>query len=361
MSSFLNYLASTKRTLASQRHMGLHVVLSNEACDLDSAVSATVYAFLLNSLQQKAYVIPMPMSVIPVLNIAREEYSLKTEVVYWLGKYEIHPDILIFRNEIDLTKQHEIGLKLTLVDHHVLPPLDAHLDPDIVFIIDHRKLERTAVSVSGGMVVEPVGSCCTLVTEQILDKDSSVLKDNTIASLLYGTIVLDTVNFNEAAKKMTPKDVRIDRVFQDLVEAKTNVSGLTSEQLLRKDVKVVSSEDFRIGIASVPMMVKDYLQRKDVGRDLSKHCCRQDYQILVILGANHTNETIYRDMAVFSTQIDLRDELVLHLCNAEDRRLQLQPMGVNILGCSTFLQGNTAASRKVILPYVKDWLAKQNI
>lgn len=44
---------------------------------------------------------------------------------------------------MDLSEQQRAGkLQLTLVDHHVLPAADAHLDTSVVFVLDHRKLER---------------------------------------------------------------------------------------------------------------------------------------------------------------------------------------------------------------------------
>lgn len=49
------------------------------------------------------------------------------------------------RDEVNLTRLQEGGgLKLTLVDHHVLPPGDAHLLPSVVAILDHRPLDPNA-------------------------------------------------------------------------------------------------------------------------------------------------------------------------------------------------------------------------
>lgn len=79
------------------------VVLGNEAVDLDSAVSAIAYAFLLQtqvlapsfnwdllrdsegaSLQKKE-------PVIPLLNVPRAQFHTKTEVAYYLRR--VLPDI----------------------------------------------------------------------------------------------------------------------------------------------------------------------------------------------------------------------------------------------------------------------------
>nr|XP_053653270.1 exopolyphosphatase PRUNE1-like isoform X1 [Cherax quadricarinatus] len=368
MFPLLRYLNATRETLESQPAR-LHVVLGNEACDLDSAVSALVYAFLLYSLRKDSTEV-----VLPVLNIPRRDYPLKTEVVFWLEKHNILPEMLFFRDEVDLQHQRETGeLQLTLVDHHQLAPSDSFLDASVVFILDHRKLERHPQSVPGGIVVEMVGSCCTLVTEQVLARNPALL-DSVTASLLYGTIILDTVNLNEAAKRVTPKDVDMigrlqpllsssinrSEIFQQLTNAKANVSGLTSDQLLRKDVKVTSAGDLKVGVASVPMMVKEYLQRPEVGETLSEHCSSEDYSVLVIMGISITGEVVHRDIAIYSPQDHLRNQLVVYLRDAQGEVLQLLPFDSDIVGCSAFLQRNIAASRKVVLPLIKEWLAKEN-
>lgn len=375
MSSIVEYLTATKKTLGSSCPAKLHVVLGNEACDLDSAVSALVYAFLLHSLlkeeeEQEAAEEGRTVVVVPVLNIPRRDYELRTEVTYWLDKHQIRREDLVFRDEVELTERHRAdGLQLTLVDHNLLPAADAHLDPAVVNVLDHHKLERQSGSVSGSMVVEMVGSCCTLVAEKLRVQKPSLL-DPVIASLLYGTIILDTVNLSEAAKRVTPKDVNIiqrlkplicptverDQLFQELTSAKMDVSGLTPEQLLRKDVKVATGKSLTVGVASLPMMVKEYLRRPSIATCLSEHSIAQGYDVLVVMGYSIVGEMVTRDIAVFSGHEDLRSQLVSHLCEAQGGLLQLEAMDSGIDGCSAFQQRNAAASRKVVLPIVKDWL-----
>lgn len=72
------------------------VIIGNEACDLDSAVSAIVYGFYLIQSATNERLIT------PVLNIKKEDYVLKTEVVYLFNKCGISKDHLIFRDDLDL-------------------------------------------------------------------------------------------------------------------------------------------------------------------------------------------------------------------------------------------------------------------
>lgn len=61
-------------------------------------------------------------SFVPVLNIPRADFPLRTESSFLLKQHHIPESALIFRDEIDLHALHRAGrLSLTLVDHHVLP------------------------------------------------------------------------------------------------------------------------------------------------------------------------------------------------------------------------------------------------
>lgn len=79
----------------------IHVVLGNEAADLDSSVSSIVTAFYLaHSLlkEEKENKQDGHQSfVFPVINCARDDLPLRTEVIYVLQKYAINPDTLICR------------------------------------------------------------------------------------------------------------------------------------------------------------------------------------------------------------------------------------------------------------------------
>jgi inorganic pyrophosphatase/exopolyphosphatase len=77
------------------RSSAVNIVMGNESCDLDSAVSALVYAYLLYS--EMSADARESVAVIPLLNILRKELPLKTEVTYYLKKNGIPLDLLVFR------------------------------------------------------------------------------------------------------------------------------------------------------------------------------------------------------------------------------------------------------------------------
>lgn len=342
----------------------VHVVLGNEACDLDSAVSAIVTAYLLHELQPVTSIL-----VVPVLNVVKKDLKLRTEITYFFEQVEIPLDSLICRDEIDLKKLHsQSKLSLTLVDHNLLPKEDGDLQAAVQEIIDHHRLET---SHRCDKTVEMVGSCCTLVAEKLLHTKPD-LANPQVALLLYGTILLDTVCLSESARKTTAKDLEVisrlqsllpelnkEEVFKPLSRAKANVDGLTLDELLRKDLKAVCSSSKRIAISSVPGELKNICQENTMEAELDKFCKTHGYSALIILtvAVEEKSNSVQRQLAVFSSDIMLKQQLTSTLLAVGDPSLDLQVSHMSTDHLITFVQGNAQASRKVILPVVRRFLS----
>ncbi|XP_070393288.1 protein prune homolog 2-like isoform X2 [Dermacentor albipictus] len=359
------YLLESKRNLEKlDTFTKVHVVLGNEACDLDSAVSAIVTAYLLHELQPVATLL-----VVPVLNIARKDVTLRTEITYFFEQVDISLDTLVCRDEIDLKKLHsQSKLSLTLVDHNLLPKEDADLQAAVQEVIDHHRLET---SHRCDKTVEMVGSCCTLVAEKVLHSKPDLLSPQ-VALLLYGTILLDTVCLSESARKTTAKDLEMvsklqallpelskEEVFKPLCRARSNVDGLCLDELLRKDLKAVCSSAKRIAISSVPGELKSICQENTMEAELGKFCKTHGYSALIILtiAVEEKSNSVQRQLAVFSSDIMLKQQLTSTLLAVGDPSLDLQVSHMSTDHLITFVQGNTQASRKVILPVVKKFLS----
>ncbi|KAM5257185.1 exopolyphosphatase PRUNE1 isoform 2-T2 [Ctenodactylus gundi] len=253
-----DYLQGCRAALQESRP--LHVVLGNESCDLDSMVSALALAFYLMKTNEAEEVF------IPVLNIKRSELPLRGDNVFFLQKVHIPETSLIFRDEIDLHALHQAGqLTLILVDHHVLPKSDTALKDAVTEVLDHRPIEQKHCPPCQ-VAVELVGSCATLVTERILQGAPEIL-DRQTATLLHGTIILDCVNMDPKIGKATLKDKKYveklealfpdlpqrNEIFDSLQKAKFDVSGLTTEQMLRKDQKTIYRQGTRVAVSAIYM------------------------------------------------------------------------------------------------------------
>ncbi|XP_063054756.1 exopolyphosphatase PRUNE1 isoform X2 [Engraulis encrasicolus] len=361
-----SFLRSSRDAIknSNQDGPGIHVVMGNEACDLDSMVSALTFAYFLSKTLETGKV------AVPVLNIRREEFPLRTDNAFLLKETSLATDLLLFRDDLDLHAAHRAKrLTLTLVDHNILPSGDASLEDSVVEVIDHHLLERKP-SPSCPVTVETVGSCATLVLERIAQKSPDIL-DQQVAQLLYGTIVLDCVNMAPEAGKVTPKDSQYasmlearfpnlpprGALFQSLQNAKFDVSGLTTEQMLLKDMKAATGADLNLAVSVVYMTLEAFLQRRSLQQELCEFCHKYKYNLLVAMTISFSeNNEPFRQLAVYSSSTLYRDEMSRALERAQTPSLSLSPMSSPYPDVKAYAQGNTLASRKKVLPIIKDFL-----
>lgn len=90
--------------------------------------------------------------------------------------------------------------------------------------------------------------------------------------VLSGTILLDTINLSPSAQKTTPKDMKLigeledcltkalgtppvrNEVYDPINQARTDISRLTADQLLRKDCKLLKTPEITIAVPAVPLL-----------------------------------------------------------------------------------------------------------
>lgn len=363
------YLKVTKEALRAVSQ-NIHAVLGNSSCDLDSAVCALVYGFF----QHGQYDSSVELHI-PVLNIRRADYSLRTDVTHVLGRCGLSDSsLLTFRDDIDLHLLHSNGgLKLTLVDCHMLSREDSVLDDAVVEVIDHRPRARPDQK-GVKTTIELVGSCCTLVTEKLLEAAFNVPEQ--VCEMLYSTIILDTVCLSESAGRKTPKDEAIiaklqalqpsldrHRIFNELLAIKHNdTANLTTLELLRRDVKVVSNGTFSIAVSAVVTEMQTFLCRKDLASDLKTFASEKSAMALLLMFLHTVPNTdnIVRELAVYSTHRSLHQQICQVLCDSTDPPLSLKVVESSGLKehLTVFNQENVKASRKAVLPIIQNNLEK---
>lgn len=79
----------------------LVLVLGNESCDLDSAVSAISLAYYYARTDRRGDAFSLSADernrVLPIMNIARKYLPLKTEVTYFLKQHNIDLENIVCR------------------------------------------------------------------------------------------------------------------------------------------------------------------------------------------------------------------------------------------------------------------------
>ncbi|XP_041355488.1 uncharacterized protein LOC121373106 [Gigantopelta aegis] len=362
MDEFLRHTKNALNNLSD--YSTIHVAIGNESCDLDSTVSTLVYAFYLNQISQEETTL-----YLPILNIVRKEYRLRTETTFLLDRHGIPAELLTFESEIDLDAIHDGGkLRITLLDHHVPSRRLSRLSDDIVTVLDHRPRERE-INVAD-CVIELVGSCATLVAERILHNQHFTL-DSVSASLLCATILTDTINFSPEAGKTTPKDVEMvtrlqtfvpeldsQSLYEEIHTAKFDLSALTAMELLEKDVKMLSGQGLTIAMCSVTMEMKELLQKEHMTERLVEFSEAKSANVIVIMTLTMSPDRLpHRQLAVYSTSRIYRHQIADLLQTSQDPPLRLDPIDLGLKDITVFNQANVQASRKLVLPILKSFLS----
>ncbi len=341
------FLAASRQVITSANPV--ECVMGNEAADLDSMQAAVLYAYL--------------RGAVPVINIPRADFKLRTEAVYLITEAGINVDQLIFADEIDLDELQAAGrLSLILVDHNKLAAPQEKFASVVTGVIDHHKDEGLFPDASP-RIIEPVGSVATLVAELMLQQDEALLEPG-VAKLLLGTILLDTVNLDPKAERATPKDQQMvetllartgadrQQLFDDLQREKFNVSALGTEDLLRKDYKEWKLGAVQVGIGSVLLPITDWLKKgSDLAGAMDAFARSRSLDVLIAMNA-YTSPSFTRELVVYCPDQTLRERLLSFL-NQKDLQLS-EISGSSSPALALYAQGNLGYSRKKLQPLLSE-------
>jgi exopolyphosphatase len=210
----------------------------------------------------------------------------------------------------------------------------------------------------------PVGSTATLVAEELLATASDLIDIN-IAMLLIGTILLDTVNLDVEAGRVTPKDVRIvaellknfpieqSEYFENIQREKFNVANLTTTDLLRKDYKEWNFGTVSCGIASVLLSVEQWGEKDNhLCQKFAAYAKTMSLDILLAMNA-YKDPAFKRDIVLFCKYAATHDDVVIFLQQQglELRELEMKDQETCTSGkISYYSQGNLGISRKKLQP-----------
>uniref|UniRef100_A0A3Q1F9V6 Prune exopolyphosphatase 1 n=1 Tax=Acanthochromis polyacanthus TaxID=80966 RepID=A0A3Q1F9V6_9TELE len=369
MDTFLKSSRSAAKT-GFRNNLRVHVVLGSESCDLDSAVSSLAMAYFLSRTSSGRLGAPL---VVPVLNIPRSQFYLRADVLLLFREAGIATETLVFRDDVDLARLYaNRRLALTLVDHNILPSADSDLEGAVVEVIDHHQPERTA-SFSCPVNVEMVASCATLVTERILSRPLEIL-DKQLALLLYGAMVVDSVNLSRLVGKVTVKDSQIVHMLQtqfpdlpssgalhsSLHKAKFNLSGLETNHILLRNMKTVARGDLRAAVSVVYMSLESFLLTKNLQQHLFDFCHSHGLDAVVAMTISFSDQSyrLVRQLVIYSPDPVLRQEISHALQNTQSPALCLSSVSSPYKDVLAYHQDNTLASRSKLLPVLAHFLSR---
>ena len=306
-----------------------------------------------------------------MLQCAEENFKLRGDAVMLFQQLKLDATKLTFVENVDLKSLATAGkLNIVLVDTNTLPADLHYLVPHVKKIIDHHKDEGVEYHPDCERVIESVGSCATLVADRLFSKDDVVVGE-VIAELLLATILVDTFNLSPTAKRATDKDRDIaeklsnlvtisnDELYRSVLGARCDNSAFSVTELLEKDYKIAERAGVVLGFCSILGQLDEIAKDQDFTKEATKFSLDKKLDLLLLLGVDvEEAELRGRSIGVFQPpgkgDSSLKESVIDFLKNCKDIRCDSEKFYEG--GLVVLNQGNTAASRKVILPIVMEFI-----
>ena len=381
------------------------IVIGNKAGDADSVISAIALSYI------ETYA-PVPVTLTrksPIVSISKQEFrQLRPEINLLLelaGLLDPAKDLLFVSSSAFKTESREVHV--TLVDHNVIEGELQDRNWKVVEIIDHHEdqglypdSDPRVIAYEEGNAL--VASACTLVAERMVRLWEPPYPTS-IALLLMGVILLDSVNLSEKAGKVTQRDIdavhnllnKVDwqtlpkstqyaiginddkkgaqehpdtnlffNVLQDAKYSTDFWNSMSVRDALRYDYKDFDYKKGVFGISTILMPMDDFLHKQKLIPSMLRFM--QDYNIglLGIMFAYEDNDHLRRELMICSDgHPSIKLSQLEHKLMGSSLNLEEMPgfdafLGFDATGLNArfYNQQNIAASRKQIGPLLQTCL-----
>ena len=218
-------------------------ITGHKSPDLDSIAAAVVYAEFLK--ESKRY---PDAEIIPV---AAGEINAETRMIF--EKYGIEKPKVLDEYEVDSEDN------FILVDHNEESQRHELVNTDkILEIVDHHKSNITFTN-PVRIDLKPVGSTCAIIAEHY--EMYKITPSKKIAELMLAAILSDTQGLksstttgrdSQIAQNLAKQlKIEVKELTFDIFKAKSDITGLTAEEIAKKDYKVMELADKKVFINQV--------------------------------------------------------------------------------------------------------------
>ncbi|KAK4621592.1 Putative exopolyphosphatase [Fulvia fulva] len=400
------YLSAARRHLQKCLIEKSHTsfVIGNESADLDSITCALIYGYLLS---ERPEVKRSGSLVIPVTNIPAADLQLRPELTALLKHADIKPSELITLDDIGTDSLSADKTSWTLVDHNSLQgKLGELYRSRVIGVVDHHDDEHTVSEDAQPRIITKTGSCQSLVINHLRDtwqkiSDSAMTVgaahpqnnetlvddhaytstwDAQAAKIALGAILIDTVDL-KAEHKVTEhdkkafrfleakinisrkygKDYDRDRFFTEIDDAKSNLDGLSLEDILRKDYKQWTEGDLTLGISSCVQPISYLTEKgKEFQGSLKAFAKSKSLDLFVIMPAFKEGGNFQREILLM-TLSEKGNAAAERFAKSGQEELELEDKESSALGKDDEIksryfwnQKNLDASRKRVGPLLRE-------
>ena len=323
---------------------------------------------------------------IPISNIPRPDLDLRVELAAVLRHAGLQVQDLLTLSELpDVAPE---ATRWLLVDHNSLTGPLGKFSAQVEGCVDHHVDEGAVGAQAETRVIEPCGSCMSLVVEQsrlaweamsklpLKDHDAEpAVEDDRLARIALGPILIDTVNLTAEAKirdkdrsavkfldsKIHDQAFDKDKFYDEVSALKEDISSLSLNGIFRKDYKEWHEADLKLGISSIPQNLA-YLLSHAAGADtfvdeLSKWAAQRQLDIAGVMTASHPDGVFQRDLLLWGLS-EGGVEVVRRFGAGKGGELQLETWEDGKLDDGekrrVWRQMELKASRKKVAPFLRE-------
>ncbi|CAD2221182.1 exopolyphosphatase [Angomonas deanei] len=349
--------------------------MGNEGGDMDSVIGSIYLAYLFDN--KKSLGISNP---VPLLNFPVEDVPLRNDVAKLLQELNIdHTKIgsAVQSGRGIFCNLRQLEPYVILYDHNKLNSSQEYLRNCVVGVVDHHFDEKLYKPTGQKINVNrTVGSACTLVVELFKREEVPI----PCPQLLMAPIVLDTVNFDESQKKVTPADIAAFKYLNDAAESpvdatslftklstwKNDIMSLTVEQNLKRDYKhfdfALPYGKLSTGISSVPCARSQFEENYSLQKvydSCARFLTKNELEFLIIAFAGKVGGVHSRQVLFFGPE----ENLEYFVAYAESspsgiaftKEISLTDTRLTLISYSL---SDASVSRKRLAPSLADFLSK---
>ncbi|CAM1503294.1 Fc.00g080700.m01.CDS01 [Cosmosporella sp. VM-42] len=374
LKSFLAAARTALSTPASQRKGPLTFVVGNESADLDSLCSALLFAYIRTNTRPHTLHIPL-------CNLPRPDLALRTEMAAVLRHASLTPKDLITLS--DLPELDPKDTRWLLVDHNCLTGVLKKFSGQIIGVVDHHADEGAVHAQAEPRVVQPCGSCMSLIVEESKKvweesaaQDSDVAsEEEKLAKIGLAAILTDTINLTAKEKVRDPdpkavsfleskiQDKSFDRekFYEEIAAVKEDISGLNFRDIFRKDYKEWDQAGLKLGISCVVQNF-DYLismagGKKSLLDDFVSWVKERELDVAAIMTTSNPEGEFQRHLLVWGAN-EKGEEVLERFVKIGEDKLKLEGWKDGELDDGkkriAWRQKALAASRKQVAPLLRE-------